>query len=188
MQDFNRLIASAVSLGATNAGIVDTKDIVTDLVFREICEKNACGNYGRCWMCPPNVGAAEELIASITDYDYALVYQYVGELEDSFDYEGMQEAKKAYNSVVKKMREFSLSIDAKNVLNLGAGGCGVCESCAQRDGMPCRAPELATPSLEAYCINVSKLAASAGMKYINGANTVTYFGAVLFTLGGEENE
>ena len=31
-----------------------------------------------------------------------------------------------------------------------------------------------------YGINVSELAASSGMKYINGQNTVTYFGALLF--------
>jgi hypothetical protein len=36
------------------------------------------------------------------------------------------------------------------------------------------------PSLEAYGVNVSALASAAGMKYINGQNTVTYFGAVLF--------
>lgn len=30
---------------------------------------------------------------------------------------------------------------------------------------------------------VSELAASCGMKYINGQNTVTYFGAVLFQDG-----
>jgi hypothetical protein len=35
-------------------------------------------------------------------------------------------------------------------------------------------------SLEAYGIFVAKLAEKAGMKYINGVNTVTYFGAVLF--------
>ena len=37
-------------------------------------------------------------------------------------------------------------------------------------------------SLEAYGVNVSRMAQAAGMKYINGANTVTYFGAVLFSL------
>ena len=185
---FISLTNSALTAGAHKAAVIETKSIETDLVFREICEKNACGGYGRCWMCPPDVGAAEKLIASIGEYDYALVYQYVGELEDSFDFEGMEDAKKLYNKVVMKMRELSANIGAKNVLNLGAGGCGVCERCSKRDGLPCRAPELATPSLEAYCINVSKLAASAGMKYINGANTVTYFGAVLFSFGGEENE
>jgi hypothetical protein len=42
------------------------------------------------------------------------------------------------------------------------------------------------PSLEAYGINVSELAKAAGMNYINGQNTVTYFGAVLFSLDGEK--
>ncbi|MBM3708346.1 MAG: DUF2284 domain-containing protein, partial [Actinobacteria bacterium] len=35
-------------------------------------------------------------------------------------------------------------------------------------------------SLEAYCMNVSTLAGLCNMKYINGQNTVTYFGAFLF--------
>ena len=41
-------------------------------------------------------------------------------------------------------------------------------------------PEEAVASLETYGGNVSKLAPAAGMKYINGKDTVTYFGAVLF--------
>nr|WP_305142352.1 DUF2284 domain-containing protein [uncultured Acetatifactor sp.] len=44
---------------------------------------------------------------------------------------------------------------------------------------PCRFPDMAISSLEAHGINVSRLAAECGMKYINGQNTVTYFGAVL---------
>ena len=51
---------------------------------------------------------------------------------------------------------------------------------SKRTNEPCRHPELAMPSLETYGINVSELAASSGMKYINGQNTVTYFGALLF--------
>ena len=35
-------------------------------------------------------------------------------------------------------------------------------------------------SLETYGIAVSELAALAGMNYINGSDTVTYFGAVLY--------
>lgn len=44
---------------------------------------------------------------------------------------------------------------------------------------PARRPWLACPSLESYGIQVSELAARCGMKYINGASTITYFGAVL---------
>ena len=70
----------------------------------------------------------------------------------------------------------------ERVLHLGSGGCGVCKVCGKVDGTPCRFTDLATASLEAYGINVSALAKAGGMKYINGQNTVTYFGAVLFTL------
>jgi predicted metal-binding protein len=73
----------------------------------------------------------------------------------------------------------------KNVLHLSAGGCGVCKVCAKRTNEPCRFPEKAITSLEAYGINVSRLAAASDMKYINGQNTVTYFGAVLFSISNE---
>ena len=55
----------------------------------------------------------------------------------------------------------------------------LCEQ-AKADGLPCRFPQKAIPSLEAHGIHVSKLAEACGMRYINGQNTVTYFGAVLF--------
>ena len=145
-----------------------------------MCASNACGVYGKCYMCPPDVGDIEVLMAEIQNYKYALVYQTIAELEDSFDYEGMVEAKKRTYPLAQSLRLVFSDLDISHVLHLGAGGCGVCESCAKRTGEPCRAPELAMPSLEAYGINVSELAKSAEMKYINGQNTVTYFGAVLF--------
>ena len=79
-------------------------------------------------------------------------------------------------------------VDITRVLHLGAGGCGVCERCAKQTGEPCRFPHLALASLEAYGVNVSQLAQAANMKYINGQNTVTYFGAVLFSTDGAQNE
>ncbi len=38
----------------------------------------------------------------------------------------------------------------------------------------------AMSSLEAYSVNVSELAAQCNMRYINGTNTVTYFGSAMF--------
>jgi predicted metal-binding protein len=90
--------------------------------------------------------------------------------------------------LAQRLRGIFAEWGLNKVLHLGAGGCGVCEVCAKRTGEPCRFPEKAMPSLEAYCINVSELARAAGMKYVNGQNTVTYFGAVLFTPDGESNE
>ena len=182
---FEMLAAAPLSLGAYKASVMETKDIVLDRAFRDMCASNACGVYGKCWMCPPDVGDIEVLMQEVGQYDYALVYQTVTELEDSYDFEGMIEAKKKSYPLAQGLRKTFDDPKFAKVLHLGAGGCGVCKVCAKRTSEPCRYPERAMPSLEAYGINVSALAKSAGMKYINGQDTVTYFGAVLFSLNGE---
>ena len=178
---FEALASEALSLGAYRASVISTQDISTDRAFREMCEKNSCGVYGKCYMCPPDVGDIDALMSEIKNYDYALVYQTVTELEDSFDFEGMAAAKKSFYTVSQKLRKVFEDMGITNALHLGAGGCGVCSVCAKRTGEPCRFPHLATPSLEAYGVNVSQLAKAADMNYINGKDTVTYFGAVLFS-------
>lgn len=177
---FEALVSGVIEMGATRASVIEADKIETDKAFRDMCASNACGMYGKCWMCPPDVGEIGTLMESLKSYKYALVYQLVAELEDSFDFEGMVEAKKQFKKLTFKHKELWKDFDRKNLLFLGAGGCGVCETCTKKDGQPCRHPDLATPSLEAYGVNVSRLASVAGMKYINGANTVTYFGATLF--------
>ena len=180
------IIKKALEYGAYKANVIETKDIVLDRAFRDICATNACGMYGKCYMCPPDVGDIDELMAQVGNYDYALVYQTVTELEDSFDFEGMIEAKKKTYPLAQRLHKVFADMGVSKVLHLGAGGCGVCEICAKREGEPCRFPEKAMPSLEAYGVNVSELAKVSGMKYINGQNTVTYYGAVLYSVCGEK--
>lgn len=182
---FKKLFDIALELGAYKAAVIDVKDISLDRSFRDMCTSNACGMYGRCYVCPPDVGNIEELMSEVKKYDYAFVYQTVTVLEDSYDFEGMIQAKKLTYPIAQKLRVIfnDLGIPA---LHLGAGGCGICETCAKQTKEPCRFPELALPSLEAYGINVSHLALASDMMYINGQNTVTYFGATLFSFDGEE--
>lgn len=182
---FEALKAAPIALGAYKTGIIDAREISLDRAFRAMCEANSCGMYGRCWMCPPDVGDIDVLMAEVAEYDYALVYQTVSELEDSFDFEGMIAAKKRIYPLAQSLRDVFRNRGIDKVLHLGAGGCGVCETCSKKTNEPCRYPGRAMPSLEAYGVNVSRLASAAGMKYINGQNTVTYFGAVLFSLDGE---
>jgi len=160
---------------------VSQEDILYDPAFRDICAQNGCGRYGTCYMCPPDVGPIDELIARAKQYPHAVLYQTVHKIEDSFDFEGMMEAKKAHSSCSMRLHELL----PDGCLHLGAGGCGVCSRCAKPDGLPCRFPDKALASLEAYGVNVYKTACRAGLKYTNGENTVTYFGIVLFS---EEND
>ena len=176
----NKLIKLALSVGFNRAEIIDASQIVCDRKFREQCEANACGVFGKCWMCPPDVGDIDALIAEVKSYSKGLLYQSVFELEDSFDFEGMQEGGRTQNQRSRALQEELNKLGYTDFLHLSKGGCGVCPPCAKVHGEPCRFPEKALSSLEAYGINVSATVKSTSMKYINGANTVTYFGIVLF--------
>ena len=173
------LSALILETGAAKVGQVAVDDIVFDPVFRDICAANSCGKYGKCHMCPPDVGDIHALIAEAQSYECALVFQNVYPLEDSFDFEGMVTAKDHFRAITVTLRRHLIDHKIENALLLGAGGCGVCEKCTKEENLPCKAPHLAIAGLEAYGIHVSKLTAAADMKYINGADTVTYFGAIL---------
>ncbi len=166
-------------LGALNTGVAQVKDMVFDKGFRRACESNACGRYNRCWTCPPCVGEIDDLINLVKGYKTAIVYQTIGELEDSYDFEGMMEIGDVHKQLDIKVSEYLEEKYSKDsFLLLGAGGCRICEKCAKIDNTPCRFPDKAMHSLEAYGVSVSVLASLSGLKYINGENTATYFGAV----------
>lgn len=164
--------------GAHRAASVPLSAIRFSLDFRAMCERNACGMYGKSWMCPPHIGPAEQLISDIKAYRRTIVYQTVYPLEDSFDIEGMLKAGQLHNQLAKSVQAYVKALTEESFLHLGAGGCRLCDRCAILDGAPCRFPEDALGSLEAYCIDVTQLARASGMNYINGADTVTYFGAL----------
>ena len=170
----------ALALGAYRAGVVSVSEIVCEESFRTLCRENSCGNYGRFYSCPPACGEIQELIAQLREFQEAVVYQTVGFLEDSFDIEGMGETSEKHGRLIQDMSLYLRdTLPQGSYRHLGTGGCRLCESCAYPSGEPCRHPDLVTPSISCYGINVSKLAPVAGMKYINGPDTVTYFGLVL---------
>lgn len=170
----------ATDAGAAGAGVVSVDQIVFRREFRAACAQNICGKYGACWMCPPDVGEIDDMIAQAKRYTYILVFQSIHPLEDSFDIEGMQEGAIKHNALIQTLAE-QLEDILKNPLKLGAGACHVCPSCSKAEHVPCPYPKRATASLEAYGIHVGELAVLSGLSYINGLNTVTYFGGFLFS-------
>ncbi len=195
-----------IAAGAGNGAVLSAADVVTDRSFRDICASNGCGMFGKCYMCPPDVGDIEELMAKIRTFEQAFLYQTVIPLEDSYDFEGMMEGRMKHQRITMEVEKVLKTwmnaenhaadaektttgneekVQAGNVkkapeyLHLGVGGCGVCRPCAKIAGEPCRFPDLAMASMESYGINVAETAAKAGLKYINGANTVTYFSIIL---------
>ena len=178
--DHQALIQLALDCGATKATVISTDQIVMSATFRRICEGNGCGMYNKTWMCSPTIGDIETLMDQVRSYSHGLWYQLIGEIEDSFDIEGMGEVGDAHVRLCQRVNDAVKPVLGNDILHLGKGGCGLCERCAMLDDEPCRLPEKALSSLEMYGVDVYQTTAKTDLKYINGQNTVTYFGIVLF--------
>lgn len=176
----NELVSLALECGATKATVLDTESIVLSESFRDICAANQCGVYGKCWMCPPDVGDIKELMARVRRYKNALIFQTVTPLEDSFDFENMAKAGQGINELCFTMRRRLADMLGDDWLILGAGGCRACRRCSKLDGLPCRKPDEALMSLESCGFDVYNTVKDTQLKYTNGQNTVTFFGALLF--------
>lgn len=175
----NLILDLVKKCGVSNCALIEQSDIVYDISFREICEKNNCGRYNRCYACPPAIGDVYEQMEKVKLYKHGVLFNVVHELEDSYDVEGMADGKKAFTRCAMAITD-EMDILGEDYLQLGVGGCGICERCAKEDGEPCRNPKYLKAAIEGCGMFVSETAKNAGLKYINGNNTVTYFGLVLF--------
>ncbi len=176
-----RLVDIARACGADDAATLPVAEIVFRPEFRAECEKNVCGHYGKCWMCPPDVGEIHLLVDKARQFEQACVYCTVAKMEKTFDLAGLERAVKRHYEVTRAFAEAAAGQVPRHYL-LGAGNCPVCGRCAIVKGEPCYFPELAHPSLESHGIAVNELAKSCGLAYNNGAGTVTLFGALLYDL------
>ena len=66
-----------------------------------------------------------------------------------------------------------------DLLPLNAGCCTVCKQCTCPDA-PCRFPEKAISSMEAYGLLVNQVCTDSGLQYNYGPNTIAYTGCFLF--------
>jgi predicted metal-binding protein len=169
-------IEAALAGRVHELGLIETSSLSFSPELYNTCRTNVCGNYNKSWTCPPAVGSLEEQRKKILRWKQALVFTTKFDLEDSFDVEGMGEARRIHNNLTMDIRE---KFSANPVY--GAGGCSVCSACAYP--APCRFPDRAVSAVEAAGINVTELSRSAGVKYNNGPNTITYFSMILLYPG-----
>jgi len=173
------IVDKAKEMGFHQYAVVRTEDIPFTQDVRRMCEMNSCGMYGTNWQCPPGVGTVEDCEANARTYPIGVVVNTVWQLEDSFDFEGMQRGGAGHKEMFDALKAFARqSVGRENMLPMGAGGCHRCEKCTYPDA-PCRFPDEVDASMEASGIQVMNLAGASGMNYINGKNTVTYFGLIL---------
>ena len=167
----------AKSIGVTEIAPLDIRSLEFEDWVRDIC-KNSCRSYNTSWACPPAFGTLEECRKRCEAFQNMLLFNRRYEIEDSFDWEGMSSAMHNFKELSIQLESFVAPIVVK-ILVLTSEGCEKCQKCTWPDA-PCRFPDKLHHSLEGYGFNVSKLAEKAGLHYIGGPNTVTFFGAVLY--------
>ena len=170
--DYERLTALAKEAGFSCAAPLDATTLQPRQDVRDMCAANTCGMYGRNWSCPPACGELDELKANLARYSEGILVQTVGEVEDSFDVEGMMEAeakhKLNFNALYEKLRgEFP------NLLALSAGCCTRCAKCTCPDA-PCRFPDQRFSSMEAYGLLVTEACQANGLSYYYGSSAIAY--------------
>lgn len=166
--------------GACQAAVMDPADLNFSPEVRGYCAKNHCGQYGRNWACPPAVGPVAELEAKARLFSSGLLIQTLHHIGGSFDWQGMITAKKKHEQVLRQVYRLLLKeYQTADALLLGAGACELCKHCTYLDGEPCRYPNLALSSLEAYGINVVELTQKYGLPYYYGDQTLAYVGLIL---------
>jgi predicted metal-binding protein len=164
----------------------DPKGIILDQAVKNLCEQNTCGHYGKNHMCPPAVKGIHEWQKEISQYKKGILVTKAYPLKKKFDMEAIFGGLLDFQRSLGRIKEnLENRHPDQRYLFLGAGACTLCKECTYEKNEPCRFPEKSFPSLEACGIDVMSLSKSAGVKYNNGENTVTYIGAILYTGDGE---
>ena len=169
-------LEKAKELGFDVAVSLEPQTLVVREAVRAMCAEDKCGAYNKNWTCPPAVGTLEECQQKMGQYRRGILLQTVGHMQKTVDSKCYRETERrhlqnfyAFAEMVRK--------EYPDALCLGAGGCRVCKVCAYPE--PCRFPEKAVSSMEAYGLFVTQVCRDAGVPYHHGERTITYTACVL---------
>lgn len=131
--------------------------------FIEYCKQ--CKNYGKVWSCPPYNHDVDSLLLK---YKEAIIIFTKIKFDQDFinSCSGSQEKVRSYSeAVLKEVRTILDNVliqkqkENKGTLAFFAGSCQFCpeDSCNKQKGLPCRHPDKAHTSLEAYGFDIGKI-------------------------------
>ena len=176
-KEMEEWIEKAKEAGFTCAAELDPATLQVKEMVRDACAEDKCGAYGHNWTCPPECGTLEECAQRMKRYQRGILLQTVGELQKAIDTKGYRETEerhqKAFQKFAKEIRK-----TYPEALCLGAGGCRICKTCAYPE--PCRFPDQACSSMEAYGLFVTQVCRDNHMEYYYGPKTIAYTACVLF--------
>lgn len=170
MDELQEIIDYAKRMGATEAKIIDSGDIVIDKRVRLKCSIPQCYNYGRHLLCPPNLMSVEEFEEIVRLYEKALIVQVETDYDSSdkskhpLSEELCEELENRTETpdwelklhrLVNQIEAFAFKRGFYLAAGLIGGECCLCEECIPpSSGESCRHPFESRPSMEAMGIDV----------------------------------
>lgn len=170
-------VNEAKNIGFTVAAPLDPKTLKALPSVREMCAVDKCNVYGKNWTCPPNCGELEECAEKMARYTNGIIVQTVGNLSKAIDVRAYIETERKHLECFEKLSQ-SMQKEFPDALCLGAGGCRICKKCAYPE--PCRFPERAHSSMEAYGLFVTQVCRDNNIEYYYGEKTIAYTACILF--------
>ena len=172
MISYEQLSQLAADAGFTAWAPLDVSTLDLKTEVRDMCAVNTCGRYGKCWSCPPGCGTLEECKTQLTGFTGGILVQTVGDMEDSFDFEAMVETEERHKEYFHQMHAL-LREQGNEVLALGSGSCTICPKCTYPDA-PCRFPDKAVASMEAFGLLVLEVCHANNLQYYYGPEKIAY--------------
>jgi len=172
MIDYKKLAEIAGECGFTNFAPLDVSTLEFLQEVRDMCNGKQCNRYGKSWSCPPACPTLEEMRERVTGYTGGILVQTVGDLEDSYDWDGIQDTAKRQSVNFGRMWD-DVEKECPSVLAMGTGGCIKCETCTYPDA-PCRFPDRMASSMEACGLFVSKVCTDNSLAYNYGPNKIAF--------------
>jgi len=165
-------VNQALQCGFSRAGALNMEALEFLPEVRQMCAANLCQSFGKRWTCPPACGSLEDISRKANAYNFGILVQTVGQMEDDFDYETIAETEKLHRRNFLRLLD-QLRKSYPQMLPMGAGTCTICEECTYPEEV-CRFPEYAYPSMEAYGLFVSRICEKSGIPYYSGKQTITF--------------
>ena len=178
--EFEKADVLARRCGFTYSAAMDISALEFLQEVRDMCNGKQCDRYDTSWSCPPACPSLEQLRSRVSGYDAGLLVQTVGDIEDSFDWEGMMTAGARHKANFGQMWD-ELEKIYPSVFAMGAGACMLCEKCTYPHA-PCRNPERMSASMEACGLYVSKVCADNNLKYNYGPGKIAFTSCFLLQL------
>lgn len=157
-----KLIRLARSLGASDAKVISSDDILIEDRLANLCSKSQCENYGLSPSCPPHVSGPSGFRELQKNAEYALVVRITVPSAALFSNQ-RSEIMRLLHEVTAGIEQAAVKAGYHNSQAFAGGSCKAtfCNDKAAcrvlSENAECRYPQSARPSMSGFGINVSEL-------------------------------